>query len=234
MIDRAYNKDFEPEDKIGYTDFIRDYFRSITLTDVVSKSDLKDYGVFDETDGGGYISMKANRNFRLRAGQWNDLEEMQYRFDVKFEKAVKSGASSEELAKMMKNNPDIKSAYTPIKPIVSGDKQDGNNWNDVVLDKFALFPLSFRLLHELNPNSNAIKLYNKMQKEDIDYAVYNTGRKVGAKTTVSLYETGGKFNNAPINEAESVSNIPFDIMGIKLRFLLRIQMIQHKVVKLPS
>jgi hypothetical protein len=215
MIDRAYNKDFEPEDKIGYTDFIRDYFRSITLTDVVSKSDLKDYGVFDETDGGGYISMKANRNFRLRAGQWNDLEEMQYRFDVKFEKAVKSGASSEELAKMMKNNPDIKSAYTPIKPIVSGDKQDGNNWNDVVLDKFALFPLSFRLLHELNPNSNAIKLYNKMQKEDIDYAVYNTGRKVGAKTTVSLYETGGKFNNAPINEAESVSNIPFDIMGIQ-------------------
>ena len=215
MIDRAYNKDFNADDKIGYTDFIRDYFRSITLTDVVSKSDLKDYGVFDETDGGGYISMKANRNLRLRAGQWNDLEEIQYRFDVKFEKAVKKGASSEELAKLMKNNPDIKSAYTPIKPIVAGDKQDGNNWNDVVLDKFALFPLSFRLLHELNPDSNAIKLYNKMQEEDIDYAVYNTGRKVGAKTTVNLYEAGGKFNNAPINEAESVSNIPFDIIGIQ-------------------
>jgi len=214
MLDKAYNKGFEPTD-IGYTDFIRDYFKSITLADVISKSDLKDYGVFEETDGGGYISMRANRNLRIRAGQWNSLEERQYRFDIAYEKAVKGGATKLELNELMKDNPNIKSAYTPIKPIVAGNKLDGNNWNDVVLDKFALFPLSFRLLHELNPDSNAIKLYNKMQKNDIDYAVYGTGRKVGAKTPVKLYNENGKFNNAEVNEDENVSNIPFDIIGIQ-------------------
>jgi hypothetical protein len=214
MIDTAYNKDFEPGDKIGHTDFLRDFFKSITLTDVISKSDLKDYGTYKETDGGGYISMKANRNLRIRAGQWNELEEKQFKFDVAYEKAVKNNATAEELAKLMRSNPDIRSAYTPIKPIVAGNKADGNNYNDVVLDKFALVPLSFRLLHQLNPTSNAINLYNKMQAEDIDYAVYATGRKVGAKKTFDLYTKGGEFNNATFTQ-DNISNIPFDIIGIQ-------------------
>ena len=213
MIDKAYNEGFEPDDKIGHTDFIRDFFKSITLTDVISKSELKDYGTYKETDGGGYITMKANRNLRIRAGQWNDLEERQFKFDIAYEKAVKDGVEPEELSKMMKNNPNIRSAYTPIKPIVAGNKADGNNYNDVVLDKFALVPLSFRLLHQLNPTSNAIKLYNKMQKEDIDYAVYNTGRKVGAKTTFNLYNNG-EFNTAEFT-SDNISNIPFDIIAIQ-------------------
>jgi hypothetical protein len=33
----------------------------------------------------------------------------------------------------------------------------------------------------MNPDSNAIKLYNKMQNENIDYAVYESGVKVGAE-----------------------------------------------------
>lgn len=213
MIDKAYNEGFEPDDKIGHTDFIRDFFKSITLTDVISKSDLKDYGTYKETDGGGYITMKGNRWLRIKAGQWNELEEKQFRFDIAYEKAVKGGADAEELSKMMKNNPDIRSAYTPIKPIVTGNKADGNNYNDVVVDKFALVPLSFRLLHQLNPTSNAIKLYNKMQTEDVEYAVYATGRKVGAKTTFNLYNNG-EFNNAEFT-SDNISNIPFDIIAIQ-------------------
>ncbi len=213
MIDKAYNEGFEPDDKIGHTDFIRDFFKSITLTDVIAKSELKDYGTYKETDGGGYITMKGNRWLRIKAGQWNELEERQFRFDIAYEKAVKANASPEELAKLMKNNPDIRSAYTPIKPIVTGNKADGNNYNDVVLDKFALVPLSFRLLHQLNPTSNAIKLYNKMQKEDVEYAVYATGRKVGAKTTFDLYKNG-EFNSDEFTE-NNISNIPFDIIGIQ-------------------
>ena len=213
MIDKAYNEGFEPDDKIGHTDFIRDFFKSITLTDVISKSELKDYGTYKETDGGGYITMKGNRWLRIKAGQWNELEEKQFRFDIAYEKAVKGGADAEELSKMMKNNPDIRSAYTPIKPIVTGNKADGNNYNDVVVDKFALVPLSFRLLHQLNPTSNAIKLYNKMQTEDVEYAVYATGRKVGAKTTFNLYNNG-EFNNAEFT-SDNISNIPFDIIAIQ-------------------
>jgi predicted NAD-dependent protein-ADP-ribosyltransferase YbiA (DUF1768 family) len=218
-IDRVYNEGFDKTDIVGSTNFIRDFFRTITLADVLTTGNLPGYGrgekekPFEETDGGGYISMKANRNFRIRASNWNAAEESQYRHDVGYEKLFKSGASDEELKKYNRKNPGVMSAYTPLKPIVSGNKADGQNYNDAVLDKFALFPLSFRTLHELNPNSDAIKLYDKMQKEDIDYAVYGTGRKVGAGEKFELYKDG-KFNTDVVSPTDIV-NIPFDIMGVQ-------------------
>ena len=106
------------------------------------------------------------------------------------------------------------------------DSRDGGGrgYNDIVLDKFALVPISFRVLHELNPNSNAIKLYNKMQKEDVDYAVFKTGRKVGAEKITSLYNPDGSFNETPFQTEQEknnpslpqgVLNIPFHIMGLQ-------------------
>ena len=217
-INRVYNKGYDASDKIGYTDMTRNFFRSTTIADVISKNDLKGYTEFEETDGGGYISMKANRLYRISAGEWNDNEEMQYRYDVAYEKSVKGLQLNPEEKKFLgkdgkidpKKNPNVRSAYTPIKPIVSGNKADGKNYNDIVLDKFALVPLSFRALHELNPESNALKFYDKMQKEDIDYAVYGTGRKVGAGEKTAIYNENGSFNSTPFAE---INNIPFEIVG---------------------
>ena len=151
---------------------------------------------------------------------------MQYRYDIAYEKIVKGIAITEEEKKFnikkivdkdgdvsyVGNNPNVKSTYTTRKPIVSGSKADGKNYNDIVLDKFALTPLSFRVLHELNPTSNAIKLYNKMQAEGVDYVVYNSGRKVGAGVATPLYNVDGSFNT---NSFEEINNIPFSIMGVQ-------------------
>jgi len=210
---------------IGTTNFIRDYFRTVTLEDVISTSDLKDYGEYEETDGGGIISMKAYRNFRIRAGEWNDEEERQFAYDNAFEKFEKGKGLSdeqkkekglwmnkEELAALAKGNPNIKSAYTPLKPIVSGNKGNGKSYNDVMLDKFALYPLSFRVMYQINPKSNAIKQYDKMQAEDIDYAVFNTGRKVGAESLNAIYNEDASFNNSPY---EGIVNVPFGIISIQ-------------------
>ena len=212
------------EDSIGYTDFNKDFFRSVTLGDVIATSDLPDYGSFEETDGGGMITMKAYRNFLIRAGEWDGNKERQYKYDIAYEKKVKGiKLSSVDRNALKKGNPAIKSAYTPIKPIVSGNKANGRNFNDIVLDKFALFPLSFRVLHEMNPESNAVKLYNKMQDENVDYAVYNSGRKVGAEAVHELYKDG-QFNDAPFQTEkqtenkdlkQGVINIPFSIMSIQ-------------------
>ena len=221
-LEKTYNKEF-PEGDIGRTDFLRDYFRSITLADVTAFSDLFGYKPYKETDGGGYITMKANRNFRIRAGQWNSDEEKQYKFDVKFEKLVKSGASKEAIDKLLEKNPGIMSAYTPLKPIVSGNKANGRTYNDVLLDKFALVPTSFRILYQINPTSNAIKLYNKMQAEDIDYAVFASGRKVGAEKIHSVYD-GNKFNETPFetpnekltpDEPQGVTFVPYSIVSVQ-------------------
>jgi len=225
VMNEVLNRGYEKGD-VGYTDMGRGYFKSTAIDDVFSAEDLEGYDPFEETDGGGYIINKANRNFRQRNGNWNDNEERQYRYDVAYEKVVKGLDLTPEEKKFeierketdkgkiyySGKNPGVKSAYTDLKPIVTGSKDDGETFNDVVVDKFALVPLSFRILHEINPNSNAIKFYNKMQKEDVDYAVYASGRKVGAGKTTPLYKDGGEFNDSPFNE---INNIPFEIIGLQ-------------------
>jgi hypothetical protein len=222
-LDAVYNKGYKPGD-VGYTDMNNEFFRSITLGDVMSASDLKGYDPYEETDGGGYISLKANRIFGIRSGEWTTANEAQYRHDVAFEELVKSGATAKEIEKFDRNSPDVASTYTPRKPIVSGSKDNGRNYNDVVMHKFALLPLSFRLLYKINPESNAIKLYNKMQRENIDYTVYASGSKVGTEKISPLYNDEGEFDETPFEEAgdevniyekQAVSNIPFSIMGVQ-------------------
>jgi len=222
-LDAIYNKGYKPGDA-GYTDMTIEYFRSITLGDVLSVSELEGYSPYEETDGGGYITLKANRIFGIRSGEWTTANEAQYRHDMEFEELVKSGASVKELEKFDRNSPNIASTYTPRKPIVSGNKQNGRDYNDVVMHKFALFPLSFRLLYKINPESNAIKLYNKMQSENIDYAVYASGSKVGTEKISPLYDKDGNFDNTPfedekeminVYQKQAVSNIPFTIMGVQ-------------------
>jgi hypothetical protein len=225
-MDNVYNKRYSKEvDKdgnlidIGNTNFLKDSFTSITLSDVNAVDPkLKGYieEAYKETDGGGVIMYKAYRNFRIRAGEWNDLEEKQYRYDIAWEKMDKGlfdQMSDYEQELLNEGNPQVKSAYTPIKPIVSGNKANGRDYNDVMLDKFALYPLSYRIQKEINSTSNAIKLYDKMQKENIDYAVFSSSRKVGAEETNDLYnpETGD-FVNEPF---KGLIEVPFAIMSIQ-------------------
>lgn len=238
-FNKLYNK-FYDKDDIGYSEMSTEIFRSSVIADIFSTDELPGYeNPYEETDGGGYISLKANRIFGIRAGSWTPANEMQYRYDIAYEKTVKGENLTEEKKKekglilteeeksfnirkivnkedgkvsYVGNNPNIKSTYTTRKPIVAGNKADGKNYNDIVLDKFALTPLSYRILHELNPTSNALKLYNKMQAEEVDYVVYNSGRKVGAGIATPLYKTGGEFNT---DAFEEINNIPFTIMGVQ-------------------
>ena len=228
VMNKVWNKMYADKKDIGYTDFTRDYFKSTTLEDVLGVHNLPGYtdALYKETDGSGIITMKGNRNFRIRSGDWSPLEDRQYMYDVAWEKVYKGkdltqkekekkglALTKEEQDIYDAGNPHVKSAYTPIKPIVSGNKDNGKDYNDVMLDKFALYPLSFRVMMEINADANAIKLYNKMQSEDIDYVTYETGRKVGAEAVNKLYnDETGEFNNAPY---EGVFNIPFSIMSIQ-------------------
>ena len=224
-LNNVWNKGFDEGDA-ARTDFERDYFRAATIGDVNATIDLKDYGVWEETDGGGIISLKALRNFKLRAGEWDNNQEKQYRYDMAWEKQDKGKdkLNRRERKALADGNPKVMSTYTPIKPIVSGNKANGRSYNDVVLDKFALYPFSYRILKEINPTSNAIKLYDKMQAEDVDYVVFKSGRKVGAEKIFNLYDKDGNFNNEPfetedqknnIDLPQTVLNIPFAIMSIQ-------------------
>lgn len=210
-MNRVWNRGFKKDDA-GYTDFRQDYFKTITLADAKAANDLPGYNNITETDGGGIISIKASRNFRIRSGEWTDANEKQYRYDVAWYKNHKDlPLTSEEDRLLSEGNPEVKSTYTPLKPIVSGNKANGKPYNDVMLDKFSLYPLSYRVVYETNPTANALDLYDKMENEKIDYGVFESGRKVGAEKTTQLYKDG-KLNDAPF---EGIINVPFAIMSIQ-------------------
>ena len=214
LYNSVWNKGFK-KGSIGYTNFTQEYFKTATHEDVIGIVDLPNYEDFKETDGGGIMIFNAYRNYRIRASDWNTAEEAQYRYDIAWEKRdKKQDLSPEEEALLLAGNPQVKSAYTPLKPIVRGNKANGKNYNDVVLDKFALYPLSYRLMKQINPTSNAVSLYAKMQNEKIDYIVYNSSRKVGADQAHPTYNAKGEFNNAPYAK-RTIVNIPFSIMDVQ-------------------
>lgn len=220
VYNKVWNKDYK-EGEDAWTNFTREHYRSVVIKDVwyVIK-DLPGYEkpIHPETDGGGIMSFKAHRNLRIRAGQWSHNEELQYRHDMQYEKLKREGATEEELVEFNKKNPNVQSAYTPVKPIVAGNI--GGEYNRIVLDKFALFPISERMIDDINrfgnkKGSNMLSLYKKMQKEDIDYIVYESSRKVGASNVQSLYnEETGEFNNDVYPE-EAITNIPYSIFSIQ-------------------
>lgn len=212
LINKVWNKPFQKGD-LGYTDMTRDAFRSVALNDVKATFKPLDYGIYEETDGGGIITMKGNRWLRIKAGMWNDLEESQYQYDIAFEKDDKGiKLTKSERALLEKGNPEVKSAYTPLKPIVFGNK--GNtDYNNVLLDKYALYPLSYRVIKQINPEATGIKLYNKLQDENIDYVVFDSGRKVGTEgSNVAYNPKDGSFNTEPyIN----IIDVPHHIITIQ-------------------
>jgi hypothetical protein len=224
-LGRIWNQGFKEGD-LGWTNFYQDYFKSTTLEDVVGVMNMKDYDGWEEGDGGGMITAKSYRNFRIRSSNWNDAEEAQYRHDVEYERLDKSGATEEELEEFDKKNPGVRSAYTAIKPIVAGAMLDNkgkpSDKNNPILDKFALYPLSYRIIKKMAINGtkkgesvkdlNALKLYEKMQSEKLDYVVFKSARKVGAKELNSLYNTDGSFNTNPY---KGQINVPFSIMSVQ-------------------
>lgn len=228
VLDRVWNEGYEVGD-IGYTDMTQDSFKTVTVADINSFRDLdgykpvdendKDFQPYEESDGSGIIMFKSYRNFRIRANDWTDENEEQYKYDVAWEKRFKGlKLSDKEKAILKELNPNVKSTYTSIKPIVSGNKANGQSYNDIVLDKFALYPLSFRVLQEINmaggkETSNAVEHYNKMQAENIDYSIFKSGRKVGAKGQHNLYKDG-EFNSEGY-AADTIVNVPFSIMAVQ-------------------
>jgi hypothetical protein len=215
----------EGEDKLFNTNFNRDTINGATISDVLSQNEELEYTPFEETDGGGYITDKGNRYIMIKNGEWTPENEEQYIYDMAYMKRVLGvKLSPSELERWKKGNPMEQSNYTPKKPIVAGNKDMGRSYNDVLLDKFALFPISFRMIHELNPNANMLKLYQKMIEDEVDYVVYQTGRKVGAENVYQLYNKDGSFNEAPLISEEEKKNplgkqtvltIPLSIFAIQ-------------------
>lgn len=94
-----------------------------------------------------------------------------------------------------------------VKPIGSGITVEGN----LFLDKTSLAPLTYGFVRNSPAMTN---LYLKMLKSGIGYAIYDSGRKLGAgKEQYELYNKDGSVNQRTF---ENIINVPHRYYGVQV------------------
>ena len=194
---------------------------TITVKDIKVAASLSAinelYGDTNEADAVSWLMDTTHREIKLKNGQW-DLqgpEEKWFQWEMAYTRQNFPGyeytnealrAQDAELV----NTPRPKYTTEILKPIVSGNKANKNNF-DLVLDKFSQVPIYFSMVK----GTNLEKLYVQMKKQGIGYAIVESGRKVGAQELHSLYNGDGSFNNEAFSDA-SIVQVPWKSYGIQV------------------
>ena len=197
-------------DDYGYHEF-KDFAKTVTLSDI----DVKDgfYPETNEADAASWIIDGTYREVKLKNGQWSDEAEEWHQWQMAYTRQNVPGYeyTNEALRKQderLMEQPESKYKIEELKPIVSGNKFNKTNI-DIVLDKFSQMPLYYKAVQ----GTNLGKLYEKMFKEGYDYAVVESGRKVGIESKHNLYTKDGAFNEEPFN---NTINVPWSAYGIQV------------------
>jgi hypothetical protein len=203
-----------PED-YGYHEN-KEYATTVTLKDV--KFDTSNYKEVNEADAFSLISDVAYREVKNKNGQWSEQAEDWHQWQMALTRYALSNkgvykytnkqlkASDEK--RLLEEEPEYVIDIT--KPIVSGS-QFNKNEIKLVLDKTSQMPIYYSAVQ----GTNLEKLYIKMFNEKIDYAIMESGRKLGIEKTHSLYNQDGTFNDAPFAEDTKVL-VPWSVNGIQL------------------
>lgn len=203
--------DLSPED-VGYHEF-KSYANTVTLEDIVLDTDL--YQGFKETDGASFLMDNCYREINIKNDQWTTEAEIWHQWQMAYTrkhfpgyKYTNDALKAHDEALLKTREPKFKTHI--LKPIVSGTIQNGNKIN-LVIDKFSQMPLYYKTVQ----GTNLEKLYVKMMKEKMDYAVFESGRKVGTQAVHSLYNENKEFNTDPFEDASKVQ-VPWKIYGIQV------------------
>jgi hypothetical protein len=159
-----------------YEGIFRNYLKGLYTDEKVIeaklKSMIKPYKKMTEGDGQGWISMDSFRIFKKLIGQWGPKQEALYQ-------------------KILKGEP-VKSAqgltyFEPVKVQYAGPLQ--NSVKDkglpvTALHKFSLYPLVPGVI----TGTNLDNLHKQMVKQGIDYALFESGSKIGGITSNGEYD----------------------------------------------
>jgi predicted NAD-dependent protein-ADP-ribosyltransferase YbiA (DUF1768 family) len=192
----------------------KSYTNTVTLADINLSSEL--YPNINEADAASFIMDTTYREVKLKNGQWIDeVSEPWHQWQMAYtrNKLAAKGEytyTSDRLQKAdseLISKPEPKFVTEVLKPIVSGVKATETKI-DNVLDKFSQMPLYYKNIE----GTNLEKLYIKMWKENIGYAVFESGRKVGATELYNLYSEG-TINKKPFT---GIVKVPWKAYGIQV------------------
>jgi len=200
----------------GYHNY-KAYANTITVSDINVAGSLsnlvKDYSKTNEADAMSWISDGAYKEVKLKNGQWSNEAEAFHQWQLAYTRQNLPGYtySSDKLEahdKELISKPAPKYTIEVLKPIVSGNKYNKNNF-DLVLDKFSQMPIYYSMVK----GTNLENLYIQMMKQGVDYAIMESGRKVGIEGMHSLYNADGSFNEEAFNNNVQV---PWKAYGIQV------------------
>jgi hypothetical protein len=196
----------------------KNYANTVSLADV--KLSDSTYDNINEADAQSIIIDVAYREVKLKNGQWSDnvaepfhqwqmaytrqnMPEYEYSDDAR-------GEALDKQDKALVATPCPEYVLDIIKPLAAGVKNNEKEIN-LVLDKYSQMPLYYSTAQ----NRNLEKLYVKMWKEQVDYVIFESGRKLGIEKTHSLYINGGEFNEEPFAN-DTLVQVPWSVYGTQL------------------
>ena len=194
---------------------------TVTIKDVTTAGSLaninKLFADNNEADAVSWLMDTTHREIKLKNKQW-DLEGQEEKFfqwqmaftrqNLPGYKYSNTALEAHDKALMETERP--KHTLEVLKPIVTGNKFNKNNF-DQVLDKFSQVPIYYSMVK----GTNLEKLYIQMMKQGIGYAIVESGRKVGTQELHSLYNGDGSFNTEAFSE-ESIVQVPWKAYGIQV------------------
>jgi hypothetical protein len=193
------------------------YANTITVSDVTIAGSLSNlvgnYSETNEADAMSWITDAAYKEVKLKNGQWSDEAEAFHQWEMAYTRQNLPGYkySNDKLEaqdKELVSKPAPKHKIEVLKPIVSGNKYNKNKF-DLVLDKFSQMPIYYSMVK----GTNLENLYVQMMNQGVDYAIMESGRKVGIEAMHSLYNTDGSFNEEAFNNNIQV---PWKAYGIQV------------------
>lgn len=193
----------------------KDFLKTVTQEDIISINDLPGYKDIKGTDAQAFTHPAAYKQMRFKTGRWSSADEKQIQFinaedRLLMEEDGLYKYSSQILKKrdqqLIADKDPHTSTFSPLKPIVAGFDVEGP-----VLDKYSIAMLSYRMVRK----SNMAKQYKRMLDNEIDYTIYKSGRKVGARKEDSIYNSDGTPNTAPYS-SDAILNVPFKWWGIQV------------------
>lgn len=207
----------------GYQEY-KSYTNTVTVKDNMIAGSLRNvsavFGNVDQSDAMSWLMDGTYKEISEKNGQWSPEAEAWHQWQMAYTRQKASwynysedarGKSLAKLDESLLKTPEPTNKIAVLKPIVSGNK---HNSAELILDKFSQMPIYFSMVE----GTNMEKLYEKMLKENIGYAIVESGRKVGIEEAHSLYNGDGSFNNE-VFAPSTIVQVPWKAYGIQLETL---------------
>jgi len=218
-LNREYNKVGKvtlQQGEPGYHLF-KSWMNTVTIDEIEVENELYPGMDIKEAESISWLTDSTYREIKIKNGQWPTEAENWHQWQMAYTRSKLAEKGVWEYPKNgVLRDTDKKTLLTPepnyrievLKPIVSGS-ENRSLFINLIIDKYAQLPLYYKAIE----GKSLENLYVKMWKEDIQYAIMNSGRRTGATELYKIYDDNAELNTEPFN---GIVEVPWKAYGIQV------------------